>query len=58
MSKVKLMGKNQHIKSISGHKTAYNWYIHEPGCRLYTLCQGPMCLNICINLVLLLISKT
>ena len=24
------MGKNQHVKSISGHKTGYNWYIHEP----------------------------
>ena len=24
------MGKNQHIKSIYGHKTGYNWYIHEP----------------------------
>ena len=30
MSKVKLMGKNQHIKSISGHKTGCNWYTHEP----------------------------
>ena len=29
MSKVKLLGKNQHLKIISGQETGYNWYIHE-----------------------------